>query len=157
MRLQALISRESLEIGLESQANLEFVRFQLARQLAPTLLFPIFPAKGLKFARAQILRHRGEPFAHLSYLPASGEPVALFAKSDGGDEGGLADPVVEGLTVVSWTGHGVGYVMAGRLNKDDIQRVAFSAREQTVGTPEPVVEKNRSRSVLDQPAHYLLP
>lgn len=141
MRLQALISRESLEIGLESQANLEFVRFQLAKAIGADLVVPDLSGEGLKFARAQILRHRGEPFAHLSYLPATGEPVALFAKSDGGDAEGLADPVVEGLTVVSWTGHGVGYVMAGRLNKDDIQRVAFSAREQTVGTPEPVVEK----------------
>lgn len=141
MRLQALISRESLEIGLESQANLEFVRFQLAKAIGADLVVPDLSGDGLKFARAQVLRHRGEPFAHLSYLPATGEPVALFAKSDSGDGKDLVDPVVEGMTVVSWTGHGVGYVMAGRLKKDDIQRVAFSAREQTVGTPEPVVDK----------------
>ena len=61
VRAQALLSRQSLEVGLESQANYDLVAFQLAHILGADLKFPNLDAQGFRFKRAQALRFDGAP------------------------------------------------------------------------------------------------
>lgn len=132
-RAQALLGRESFEVGLESQGNLDFVRFQLAKAIGADLVIPDLTAEGLKFTRAQILRHRGEPLAQLSYLPAAGDPVALYVKPEAGDQSDKATQTIAGITTVTWSGNGVKYVLTGRSSGGEIDRIATAARQQTLG------------------------
>ena len=60
-RAQALLGRASLEIGLDSQGNRDFVAIQLGRAIGAAIAPPDLGAKGYRFARAQILRFDDEP------------------------------------------------------------------------------------------------
>ena len=79
-RAHALLSRASVEVGLESQGNRDLVAFQLAQAIGPNLTVPDLSGQGLRFVRAQLLRSGDEPLAQLLYLGTSGAPLALYAK-----------------------------------------------------------------------------
>lgn len=131
-RMQALFARESLEVGLEAQGNMEFVRFQLSKAIGAELVIPDLSNDGFKFARAQVLSHRGEPFAQLSYLPASGAPVALYAKPDASPQSDIATRSIAGMIAAIWSDKGISYVLTGRLEESEMKRVADVARKQTL-------------------------
>ena len=67
-RAQALLSRESVEVGLESQGNRDLVAFQLAQAVGPDLTVPDLSGQGFRFMRAQLLRSGDEPLAQLLSL-----------------------------------------------------------------------------------------
>ncbi len=131
-RMQALFARESLEVGLEAQGNLDFVHFQLSKAIGAELVIPDLSTDGFKFARAQALRHRGEPFAQLSYLPESGAPVALYAKPDASPQSDISARSIAGMIAVVWSEKGISYVLTGRLEESEMKRLAEVARKQTL-------------------------
>ena len=80
-RAQALLSRASLEVGLDSQGNRDLVAFQLAQAIGPNL-----DAARPRAARICVSCGRSccsfgeEPLAQTLYLGTSGAPLALYAK-----------------------------------------------------------------------------
>jgi len=63
LRAQALLSRASVEVGLESQGNLDLVAFQLAQAIGPAVKFPDLQPQGFKFVRAKLLRFGSGPLS----------------------------------------------------------------------------------------------
>ncbi len=116
LRAQALLGRASLEIGLDSQGDRDFIAFRLGRAIGASLALPDLEAKGYRFVRAQILRSGEEPLAQLLYLGASGAPLALYVKKGGAD----AAPEAKrygALEGVAWSQGGVAYLLAGESSK----------------------------------------
>ncbi|MET0381716.1 MAG: hypothetical protein ABWZ94_07445 [Methyloceanibacter sp.] len=112
LRAQALLGRASLEIGLDSQGNQDFIAFHIGTAFAP----PDLAEEGYRFARAQILNFGEEPLAQLLYLGASGAPLALYVKKGGAD----AAPEAKrygALEGVAWSQGGVAYLLAGESSK----------------------------------------
>jgi anti-sigma factor RsiW len=66
VRAQALLSRASLEVGLESQGNRDLVGFQLAQAIGPSLNAPDLTPQGFRFMRGQLLHFGGSLGAALS-------------------------------------------------------------------------------------------
>ena len=58
LRAQALLGRASLEIGLDSQGDRDFIAFQLGRAIGTAFAPPDLEEEGYRFARAQILNFR---------------------------------------------------------------------------------------------------
>ncbi|MET0869946.1 MAG: hypothetical protein ABWY15_03575 [Methyloceanibacter sp.] len=112
LRAQALLGRASLEIGLDSQGNQDFIAFHIGTAFAP----PDLAEEGYRFARAQILNFGEEPLAQLLYLGASGAPLALYVKKGGADAAPEAkrQGALEG---VAWSQGGVAYLLAGESSK----------------------------------------
>ena len=116
LRAQALLGRASLEIGLDSQGNQDFIAFHLGRAIGTAFTPPDLAGEGYRFARAQILSFGEEPLAQLLYLGASGAPLALYVKK------GVADAAPEpkrygALEGVAWSQGGVAYLLAGESSK----------------------------------------
>ena len=57
-RAQALLGRASLEIGLDSQGNRDFIAFQLGQAIGPRSTPPDLAPQGFRFVRAQLLQLR---------------------------------------------------------------------------------------------------
>ena len=116
LRAQALLGRASLEIGLDSQGDRDFIALRLGRAIGASLALPDLEAKGYRFVRAQILRSGDEPLAQLLYLGPSGAPLALYVKKGGAD----AAPEAKrygALEGVAWSQGGVAYLLAGESSK----------------------------------------
>jgi len=116
LRAQALLGRASLEIGLDSQGDRDFIALRLGRAIGASLALPDLEAKGYRFVRAQILRSGDEPLAQLLYLGSSGAPLALYVKKGGAD----AAPEAKrygALEGVAWWQGGVAYLLAGESSK----------------------------------------
>ncbi|HKQ54817.1 MAG TPA: hypothetical protein VJT12_02895 [Methyloceanibacter sp.] len=116
VRAQALLGRASLEIGLDSLGNQDFIAFRLGRAIGTAFTLPDLGQAGYRFARAQILRFGEEPLAQLLYLDASSTPLALYVKKGGAD----AAPEAKrygALEGVAWTERGVAYLLAGERSK----------------------------------------
>jgi anti-sigma factor RsiW len=111
-RAQALIGRDTLEVGLDSQGNRDLAAFQLARAIGAELILPELGPRGFTFARGQLLRFDGEPLAQLLYLGASGAPLALYAKKGEGSSPAKYRRY-GGIGGVAWTQDGVAYLLAG--------------------------------------------
>jgi len=128
-RAQALIGRDSFELGVESQTNAELARFQLARMIGPNLLVPELGAQGLRFARAQVLRFEGKPVAQLLYLDARGAPFALYAKAgEGSEEAGFKR--YGAIGAVSFAHDGIAYLIAGEAEEPSLMRLAEAVRRK---------------------------
>ena len=128
-RAQALISRDTVEVGLESQANREFVNLQLARAIAPMLKFPDLQAQGFDFVRAQLLRDGGQPLGLILYLPKEGAPLGLYVKR--GHIAGLPVWRKDGrITSVGWSEAGVTYLLAGEQPEDLLLRLTEKIRHE---------------------------
>ena len=137
-RAQALLSRASLEVGLESQGNRELVAFQLAQAISPNLGVPDLAGRGFRFMRAQLLRSGDEPLAQLLYLGTSGAPLALFAKKGEGS----AQPSFKqygALRSVAWSERGIVYLLAGEGNEASLMKLADAIRtEKPAAAPKAV-------------------
>ena len=130
---QALMSRESLEVGLDTQGNADFVRFQLAKSLGVDVVIPDLRLHGLTFARAQLLRRQAQPLAQISYLPKDGVPLALYMKPDAGSDRAPKTQAIAGLITVAWSNKGIAYLFAGHSDRNDIERLAADAKTQISG------------------------
>lgn len=128
-RAQALFSRSSLEVGLESQGNRDLVAFQLGQAIGSSLKLPDLDHDGFRFMRAQLLRSGEEPLAQLLYLGTSGAPLALYArKGDGG-----AAPIFKrygAIGSVAWSEDGIAYLLAGEADEANLMRLAAMIRSQ---------------------------
>ena len=111
-RAQALIGRDTLEIGLDSQGNRDLAAFQLARAIGAELILPDLGPQGFKFVRGQLLRFNDEPLAQLLYLGASGAPLALYAKKGDGTSQAKYNRY-GAVGGIAWTQDGVAYLLAG--------------------------------------------
>jgi anti-sigma factor RsiW len=127
---QALLSRATLEVGLESQANQDLVAFQLAQAIGPSLKLPDLAPQGFRFVRAQLLRAGDEPLAQLLYLGTSGAPFALYAKKGEG----AAAPVFKvrgAIGSVAWSQGGIIYLLAGEADAARLMKLAEKIRQET--------------------------
>lgn len=131
-RAQALLSRESLEIGLESQGNLDLVAFQLSKALGADLVVPDLKALGLTFKRAQLLRHDGRPLAQIAYLGQGGGPLVLYVSAEKGEV--LPDFRKHGtLATVSWTEGGLSYLIVGDGGRERMIELLDAVRGSRLG------------------------
>lgn len=122
-RAQGLLSRESLEVGVESQGNLDLVALQLGQAIGPGLKLPTLDAQGYRFVRAQLLRAGEEPLAQLLYLGRSGPPLALYAKKGGDSEA----PVFKrygGIGSMTWSEEGITYLLASEADEPELMKLA---------------------------------
>ena len=132
-RAQALLSRASLEVGLDSQGNRDLVAFQLSQAIAPNLGVPDLTPQGFRFMRAQLLRSGEEPLAQLLYLGTSGAPLALYAKKG---EGSAAQSSKQygALKGVAWSEAGVSYLLAGEEDEASLLKLAEGIRNNGART-----------------------
>jgi anti-sigma factor RsiW len=127
LRAQALLGRASLEIGLDSGGDQDFIALRLGRAIGTAFTPPDLTGQGYRFARAQILRFGAEPLAQLLYLGASGAPLALYVKKGGAD----AAPEAKrygALDGVTWTQSGVTYFLAGENGKAPLAKLVEAIR-----------------------------
>jgi len=122
-RAHALLSRASLEVGLESQANRDLVTFQLAQILGSNLKLPNLQPQGFRFVRAQALRSGDEPVIQILYLGSRGGPLALYAKKGEGEDR-LTPEQYGSIGTVTWAEGGVAYLLAGDIEDAVLMRLA---------------------------------
>ncbi len=122
-RAHALLSRQSLEVGLESQANYDLVAFQLEHILGTNLKFPNLELQGFRFVRAQALRYGDQPLIQILYLGTQGGPLALYAKKGVGSET-LTAGRSGTINTVAWAEDGVSYLLAGEVEDGLLMRIA---------------------------------
>ena len=134
-RAQALIGRDTIEVGLDSQSNPDLVSFQLARLIGPNLVLPDLSAQGFRFARAQLLSSDDVPLAQLLYLAASGAPLALYARRGEGDAAPLFKRYGE-IGSVTWSQDGMTYLLAGRATELSLLQLADAIRKEGKGGAE---------------------
>jgi anti-sigma factor RsiW len=124
---QTLLSRETLSVSPEGQANQDLIGFQLAQAIGPALKLPDLKSEGFRFMRGQLLHAGDEPVAQVLYLGASGAPLALYAKKGEG----AADRVFKSygaIGSVSWSEDGIVYLLAGELNGPRLTQLADKAQ-----------------------------
>jgi anti-sigma factor RsiW len=129
-RAQGLLSRESLEVGLDSQGNLDLIAFQLSQAIGPGLRLPNLDAQGYRFARGQLLRAGEEPLAQLLYLGTSGAPLSLYEKKSAGSEA-PAFKRYGGIGSVAWSEDGIAYLLAGEADEAALMTLAETVRSET--------------------------
>ena len=126
-RAHALLSRASVEVGLESQGNRDLVAFQLAQAIGPNLTVPDLSGQGLRFMRAQLLRSGDEPLAQLLYLGTSGAPLALYAKKSQ-ETSTPSFKRYGALGGVAWSQAGIAYLLAGEGDEASLTKLADAIR-----------------------------
>lgn len=129
-RAHALLSRASVEIGLESQGNQDLVAFQVAQAIGPAVKLPNLEAQGLKFMRAQLLRFGDQPLAQMLYLGARKDPVALYAMRGGGGDSRPVFRQEGAVGSVSWRDDGIAYLLAGEGDEAALVRLAEKIRNE---------------------------
>jgi anti-sigma factor RsiW len=122
-RAHALLSRESLEVGLESQGNRDFVALQIAQTLGTNFKLPNLEPQGYRFVRAQVLRFGNEPLVQGLYLGSRGAPLALYAKKGEGSPT-LTSVRYGDIAGVIWAEDGVAYLLAGEVEDSLLMRIA---------------------------------
>ena len=130
-RAHALLSRDTLEVSLESQANYTFVAFQLARILGTDPKIPNLEPQGFRFVRAQVLRHGNAPLTQLLYLGRQGAPLALYAKKGAG-ESTLIPGKYGAIGTVAWAEDGISYLLAGEADDTLLMRIATKIKLEPV-------------------------
>jgi anti-sigma factor RsiW len=133
-RAQSLLSRASLEVGLDSQANSDLVAFQLAQAIGADLAVPDLGGQGFRFMRGQMLNADGAPLAQLLYLGASGAPLALYVKR--GD--GPAVPTFKRYgpqATIAWSRSGLAYLLASDGDETSLTRLANAIRIEKQAPP----------------------
>jgi anti-sigma factor RsiW len=126
-RAHALLSRETLEVGLESQANRDFVTLQLAQILGVNLKLPNLEPQGFRFVRAQALRSGNEPVVQILYLGERGAPLALYAKKGEGNDTLTAEQYGS-VGTVTWAEDGVAYLLADDIDDTMLMRLATKVK-----------------------------
>lgn len=154
-RAQALLSRASLEVGLESQGNQDLIAFQLGQAIGPSLKLPDLQSRGFRFVRAQLLRSGGEPVAQLLYLGTSGAPLALYAKKGEGSDAPQFKPY-GAIGGVAWSEGGIAYLLAGEEDEGVLMRLAETIRQEPQA-PAPSPPSGAATEQAPQPAQSPLP
>jgi anti-sigma factor RsiW len=142
-RAQSLLSRASVEVGLESQSNRDFIAYQLAEAIGPDMRLPNLEPQGFRFVRAQILRYGDQPLAQLLYLPAKRDPLSLYAMEGHRDR----LPVFAqeaGIGTVFWCEEGIAYLLAGREDEATLYRLAEKIRNEPLPTEAPAPPEARA-------------
>jgi anti-sigma factor RsiW len=146
-RAYALLSRASVEVGLESQSNRDFVTFQLAQFLGANFKLPNIAPQGFRFARAQMLRFGEEPLVQILYLGARGAPLALYAKKGEGSDTLLSEHYGP-IGTVTWAEDGVAYLLAGEIDDSALMRIATKIKLEPLpplrSAPKPYTPVNSS-------------
>ena len=134
-RAQGLLSRESLEVGLESQSNLDLIAVQLGQAVGPGLKLPNLDRDGYHFVRAQLLRSGEERLAQLLYLGTSGAPLALYGMKSGESEAPSFKRYGK-IGSVAWSEDGISYLLAGEADEPALMQLAARIRSgpQTAGS-----------------------
>jgi len=128
-RMQSLLTRSSLEVGLTSQGNRDLVAFELAQAIGPSLKVPNLDPQGLKLVRGQLLQYRGKPLGQILYLGTRGAPVALYALPS--DSTGEPEFTMAGdVGMVSWSESGISYLLAAEGDEDFLVRTAEKIRNE---------------------------
>jgi anti-sigma factor RsiW len=128
-RAQGLLSRESLELRLESEDNPDFMAIRLGQAIDPGFTLLNLDAQGYRFVRAQILRVDEEPLVQILYLGASGAPLAVYAKKSTA----AADPIFKrygGIGSVAWSEDGFSYLLAGEADEPALVKLADTIRSR---------------------------
>jgi anti-sigma factor RsiW len=128
LRAHALLSRASVEVSLESQRNQDLAAFQIAQAIAPAVKLPELRAQGFKFMRAELLRFGDEPLVQMLYLGAAKTPVALYAMRGGGEDSSPTYRRDASIGSMSWTDHGIAYLLAGEEGEATLSRLAAIVR-----------------------------
>jgi anti-sigma factor RsiW len=132
VRAHALLSRATLEVGLESQANRDFIAFQLVQAIGANVKLADLQPQGYRFVRAELLRLGEQPLAQILYLGDTGAPLALYAKIGAGEE--APSFASHGQTgSVSWSEGGIAYLLAGEADEATLLRLCEKIRNE----PEP--------------------
>ncbi len=128
-RTQSLLTRSSLEVGLNSQGNRDLVAFELAQAIGPSLKVPNLDPQGLKLVRGQLLQYRGKPLGQVLYLGTRGAPVALYAMpSEANSEPEFT--MAGDIGMVSWSEGGISYLLAAQADEDFLVRTAEKIRHE---------------------------
>lgn len=122
-RAHALLSRQTLEVIPDSQANHRPFAFQLSNILGAEPKVPNLDAEGFTFIRAQLLHFSGEPFVQILYLGETGAPLALYAKM-GEREGSPKEGHVGAVGTIAWAQDGISYLLAGEAEEALLMRIA---------------------------------
>lgn len=125
-----LLSRESLSVSMESQANLDLLSFHLGNVLGTEVRIPDLGPFGLTFKRAQLLKREGKAIVQLSYLPLKGEPVALYAQWDKGPDTAPAFTRSDGISAAEWRQGNLTYLLAGTMSLAQMDKLSGQVREQ---------------------------
>ncbi len=149
-RAQSLLSRGSVEVGLESQGNRDFIAYQLTEAIGPDMRLPNLEPQGFRFMRAQILRYGDQPLAQLLYLPAKRDPLSLYAMEGHHDR--LPVFAQEGdIGTVFWCDDGIAYLLAGREDEATLYRLAEKIRNEPLPTEAPPPPAPEAVAVPSQP------
>jgi anti-sigma factor RsiW len=132
-RAQALLSRNSVEVGLDSQGNPDLIAFQLARTIGPRFALPDLAPHGYRFMRAQLLQFGAEPLAQILYLGSRGAPLALYVRKGEGTEA-PSFRRYGGIGGVAWSQGGLSYLLAGDEPESPLLKLADAVR---ASKPEP--------------------
>jgi anti-sigma factor RsiW len=126
-RAQALLSRDSVEVGLDSQGNRDLVAFQLTQAIGPSLDVPNLAPHGFTFKRAQLLQFGEAPLAQMLFLGSSGAPLALYVRNAQGTQA----PSFQrygALGGVAWSQGGLSYLLAGDQPEAPLLKLAEAIR-----------------------------
>lgn len=110
---QSLLSRASVEIGLDSQGNRDLVAFQLGEAMGPNFKVPTLDKQGYKFVRGELLRYRESPLARVLYLTAAKPPLALYAMPSATSDSKPSLARDGSIGSVAWKNGGISYLLAG--------------------------------------------
>jgi anti-sigma factor RsiW len=120
---QALLSRASVEVGLDSQGNRELVAFQLAQVIGLRFDLPDLMPQGFRFVRGQLLQFGEQPLAQLLYLGSRGTPLALYVRKGEGAQTPSFQPYGR-LGGVAWSQNGLSYLLAGDQKEAPLLKLA---------------------------------
>ncbi len=125
-----LFGRESLAVGLEAQGNVDLIRFHLANAIGAEIQIPDLRAAGLAFKRAQLLNRDGNAIAQLAYLPAVGDPLALYALWDKGPDATAVTRQIDGVAAAEWRQRNITYLLIARMDMAQLEPLAANVRQQ---------------------------
>lgn len=104
----------------------------LSKRLSHELVSPELRAFGFNLVGGRLLPDSGRPAAQYMYENAAGERITIYARGEPRATAPTALRLVEdrGFRVVHWEADRMSYAVTGRLDKQTLQRVADSVREQ---------------------------
>jgi anti-sigma factor RsiW len=126
----ALFSRESLTVGLESQGNVDLLRFHLGNVIGVEVQIPDLGPAGLTFKRAQLLNRQDKAIAQLAYLPLKGGPVALYLQWDEGADNEPAFSRTDGLAAAQWRQANITYFFVGAMSLPAMEKLTAYTRRR---------------------------
>ncbi|MFQ5625880.1 MAG: anti-sigma factor family protein [Methyloligellaceae bacterium] len=126
----ALLSRDTFSLSLDAQGDTDLVGFQISKALGADLAIPDLSSANLTFQRAQMLQREGTPLAQIAYLPETGAPVALYARSGAGEARALKLEDIGGVTLASWGQGELYFLLAGDLPRPRLEALAKTLESQ---------------------------